>query len=364
MAFQIKDFASITASIINHARATTKKITDWVPGSVARTLVEAPAVEIEELYHQMFIGLREAIPVATFKSFGFDRLPKAYATGIVSVSVETALTDALTIPAGTAFTTTDGRSYSSTTEVIWDAGASAITIPVIAAAAGASYNVAAGSITDSPFFSSEYTISNQAISTGRDDETDAEREARFADFIGSLSRGTIEACKYAVRSAVVSDSAGMTTEYVTRVGLYETPGFVRVYMYSSAGVPSVQLVTNAQRLLDGYTIDATDEIVPGFRCGGVRADAIAMSEREVPIALQVDMLSGYALTEAVKQELKDAYATVLLNVKPGETLYVGTIKDALLDVLGVSKIVIDITSNITCGVFETLVPGDMAITAL
>lgn len=50
MAFQIKDFASIVASQINHARAVSDKITDFQPGSVARTIMEAPAVEIEELY--------------------------------------------------------------------------------------------------------------------------------------------------------------------------------------------------------------------------------------------------------------------------------------------------------------------------
>ena len=83
--FQIKDFVSISAGSINHARAVTDKVTDWAPGSVARTLIEAPAVEIEELYLQMFLGLRDAIPVATFKSFGFEKLPAARAQGWVTV---------------------------------------------------------------------------------------------------------------------------------------------------------------------------------------------------------------------------------------------------------------------------------------
>lgn len=86
MAFQIKDFVSIAASMINHMRGTQNKVTDFQPGSVARTLVEGPAVEIEELYLQMFIGLREAIPIATFQSFGFDKLPASYGSGYVSIS--------------------------------------------------------------------------------------------------------------------------------------------------------------------------------------------------------------------------------------------------------------------------------------
>ncbi len=55
MAFQIKDFTSIVASMVNHMRGTQKKVTDFQKGSVARTLVEAAAVENEELYLQMFL---------------------------------------------------------------------------------------------------------------------------------------------------------------------------------------------------------------------------------------------------------------------------------------------------------------------
>ncbi len=56
--FQVKDFRSIVASMVNHVRATTTKITDFRVGGVARTLLEAPAIEIDELYQQMFNGLR------------------------------------------------------------------------------------------------------------------------------------------------------------------------------------------------------------------------------------------------------------------------------------------------------------------
>ena len=50
--FQIKDFASITASMINWLRANTTKVTDFNVGSVVRTMAEASAAEMEELYLQ------------------------------------------------------------------------------------------------------------------------------------------------------------------------------------------------------------------------------------------------------------------------------------------------------------------------
>ena len=66
MSFQIKDFLSIVASMVNYMRGATSKITDYNVGSVARTMVEAPAIEIDQLYQQMLFGLRDAIPTATY----------------------------------------------------------------------------------------------------------------------------------------------------------------------------------------------------------------------------------------------------------------------------------------------------------
>lgn len=362
--FQLKDFASITASMLNHARATTKKITDWLPGSVARTIIEAPAVEIEEFYIRLFLGIREAIPVATFKSFGFDKLPAAYARGFVSVSTDTPPATDLLIPLGTEFTTDDGRKYFSTEAVTWLAGEDSVRIPVVAAAAGLAYNVSVGAITGSPFFDETFTVSNSAISNGRDVETDSEREARFAEYIASLSRGTVPACLYAARSATVLDEDGNISEYVTRVGINELAGHVRIYIYSSGGVASDALLANGQRLIDGWRDPDTNEIIPGYRAGGVRVDILPIQERAVPWTAAVEMLSGYELDAAVIQSLEDTYVDLLSTVQPGDVLHVGTIESALSGVTGVKRVVPSSTSNIICDVFEALVPGTFTITEL
>ena len=364
MAFQIKDFASITASMINHARSVTKKITDWLPGSVARTLVEAPAVEIEELYLQMFIGLREAIPVSVFQSFGFDKLPASYARGFVSVSVESPITDPIVVPLGTAFQTDDGRTYTSTELVTWEDGDTSVRIPVIAEAAGFAYNVAAGVINQSAFFGGDYTVSNSQIDNGKDDESDIERESRFAEFIGSLSRGTNYACLAAVRNTRILNEDGNIDEYVVRTGLSETPGFVRIYAYSSAGVPSAGLLANAQRTIDGYRDAGTGIVVPGYRSGGVRCDVLPMVERDVNWQAAVSLLPGYELDVAMLQTMRDTFESVLSNAAPGEVLYIDEITDALLGITGVVKVIPDVTENVICGVNESLTVGSFAITVL
>lgn len=364
MAFQIKDFVSIVASMLNHMRGTTTKITDLQPGSVSRTLVEAPAVEIEELYLQIFNGLREAIPVATFKSFGFDKLPAAYARGFVSVSKVVAPDTSFVTPAGTPFTASDGRTYLSTQDVLWSAGTNSIRIPVIAEDAGLSYNISSGSIVSSPAFDSTYTISNAAINNGRDVETDAEREARFATFIGALSRGTVFACQVAAASATVTDEEGNIQEYVTRSGYTEIAGYVKIFVYSSAGLPSADLISQGQLIINGWEDADTGVITPGYRSGGVRVDVIPMTEREIPLTARVAMQTGYVLDETVEQALSDEFATLLSSVRPGDVLYVESIENSLLSVVGVKSVLISATENITCEANEALVPGAVTVTAL
>jgi hypothetical protein len=362
--FQIKDFASIVASQINHARAATDKITDFMPGSVARTLMEAPAVEIEELYMQMFLGLRDAIPVATFLSFGFGKLPASVAHGWVTVSNADAPSEDLIVPSGTAFTAADGRVYTTTEAVTWEAGKHAARFPVAYGSPGLAGNIASGLITSSSFFDGSHTISNAAIETGRDGESDPEREARFSDFIASLSRGTVAACEYAARQSVVLDEDGNRYEYVTRAGLSEAPGYVRIYIYSSRGHASVELLNSGQRLIDGWRDPVTGAITPGYRAGGVRMDVLRMVERAITLSIAVEMFPGYALNDDVKRRLDDVFSDAIRSVQPETTLLLGELVELLLTVPGVRKIAPGTNENIRCAVHEALVPGALTISGL
>lgn len=365
MAFQIKDFVSIVASMINHMRGNQTKVTDFQPGSVARTLVEGPAVEIEELYLQMFIGLREAIPVATFQSFGFDKLPASYASGFVSISKATPPTSDLVISAGTIFTSTDGRNYLSTVAVTWLAGVAVVTVPAVASVAGLIGNIAAGLINSSSNFGAEYSISNQAISNGTDAETDAEREARFAEFISALSRGTVMACLYAARQATTRDASGSIYEYVTRAGLVEIAGYVKIYLYSSLGIPTPALLADGQMLIDGQADPETKEpLVAGFRAAGIRVDILPMTERAVSMGIGVRMRTGYSLTNTVRQAITDTYSLSIRGIRPGETLLIDNLRALLLGTSNVVELALSSSQNITCERGEALIPGQLTIYAL
>ena len=365
MAFQIKDFTSITASSINWAKAAQKRVTDFSVGSVIRTLIEAVAVEIEELYQQYFIGLREAIPVSTFLSFGFDRLPAAVAIGVVSIAQEGVRTSDLLIPAGTLFKTADGREYTSLQNVTWLTGTTFVRISVSATLPGSFYNIGEGLITSSPFLSEgNLTISNQEINSGRDAETVAEREARFTEFVASLSRGTNTAIRYITEQSMIISPEGWVEEYITRIGLGEVPGRTTVHLYSSLGIPSSQLILLCQRAIDGYRDDDTGIIIPGYRPSGVRVDVVAMIERTVPMAISVEMLSGYTLSAAIIQSINNVYGAAVAAILPDETLYLGELSELILAIEGIKQVVINVNENIICDNDEVLVPGTLTITLI
>jgi uncharacterized phage protein gp47/JayE len=269
----------------------------------------------------------------------------------------------LVIPLGTVFKTSDGRSYTSTETLIWAADIPIVRVPVQASVVGARGNVAAGAINSSNLTNGVFVVSNSAITSGRDLESDDERRARFAAFVRSLSRGTMEACRYAVGLATRLDSEGGVAEYVTRVGEVEESGYVRFWVYSSTGVPSSALVLAAQRFLDGYVTDS-GVIIPGYRPAGVRVDALAMVERSVPLSIRVGMFSGYELNTTVRQAISDIFATSIRAVAPGTTLFLKTLVENLLAVDGVRIIVPDGNENIACSPSEALIPGLLTIQAL
>lgn len=348
--------------MLNRMRGATDKISDYQVGSVARTLIEGPATEIDQLYQQMFIGLREAIPVSTFLSFGFDTIPAAKANGTVSITRPAQATNALTIPAGTVFTATYGRRYVSRYEVVWAADTLSVVVPVEAETAGISGNAAAGVINGSPFFIEGEEIVGGTMSNGRDTETDGEREIRFADYIASLSRGTVAAVQYAAYQArLIAD--GVTTEYVTRVGVVDLPGFVRLYLYSSIGLPSTDLLAAGQRIIDGYR-DETGKKIPGYRAAGVRIDVLSMVEVPVTFSIAVEMMPGYTLSETLRLQMVEVIEQEILAVESGGTLYVGTLADRVLAMPGVLRCVPGNTENFICAESEALVPGTITITSI
>ena len=353
--FQVKDFSSVAASMIAHMRATQSEVTDFTVGSVARTLVEAPAIEIDEFYQRLLFGLLESIPVAVFDAFGFAALPALPASGQVRYTLSVLRSTPLAIPAGSIVkVSTDRRRYLVTQDAEIPAGQLSVLVSVRAEVPGVDWNASVGEIDQSlSSLAEQVAVTNPLpLSNGRDEESVEDRKRRFISFVGSLSRGTVYANDYAARSTMLVDGSGVPIEYVTHVGIDEVPGYAAIYIYSSAGVPSAALLAKIDDVINGHRENGV--VVPGYRPVGVQVEVLPMSERKIDVELNAWAFSGVTPPQSVINAIRDAISRAIAAVEPGDVLYVDQVSAAALSVREVERVNIGMTENIRAGINQVL----------
>ena len=345
MAFQTKTFLSIVASMVNRMRSITQRITDYNIGSVARTLIEAPAQEIDQLYQQMLFGLQEAIQVAVYTSFNFPALPAVPASNLIRVSIAVQST-AVLIAANTSFTRADGSmTYLSTTDVVIPSGASFIDVPVVATVAGTVGNMPAlGTFTlglSLPGFVSAINLA--PFSNGTAVETPSARKVRFNAYIQTLSRGTSASLLYALtRLTVVTDALGNVLEQVKSANIDEPylsdpvqpPGLVHAYIHNGVGSTSAALVQQAANIINGYTT-ANGTKVSGYKAAGVVLQVFAAGELPVPVSGMLTIAPTFDGPSVVAQVTAALY-TYVQQIQVGYP-YLAAVANALvMEVPGVN----------------------------
>lgn len=356
MAFQLKDFVSIAASIINHAKATQNRLTDFSVGSVARTLLEAPAVEIEELYQQMWNGLQESIPVAVFNSFNFPALPARSATGLVRLNVTSSASSVL-VPGGTVFSTADAARlrFASVADVTIPANATYVDLKVVAAVPGVAGNVLIGT---------EFSMSPQVVGflsaeaingflDGADAETLLERKQRFVNYVSTLSRGTPAALKYGATTAKIYDSGGYVVEEVIDSTVIEpwltspteTPGLVYLYLYNGTDGASNSLLSEVSKVIDGY-YDASGNPVAGWKAAGVKVVVLAATLTSINVTGTVTAAPGYQ-SASVRQAVSDAVTAYIASLPIGAKVIQSEIIAAGMNVEGVANFRLSAPTNDT-----------------
>lgn len=360
MAFQTRDFISILAGEINRIRATQSQITDFNIGGVARALLEAPAIELEALYIQFVNGLLDAIPAAIYTGFDFDRLPAAYAGGEVLFVGTEGRVNPISIPAGTVVRVPGAtRSYATIQDAILAAGSPSVLVSVRAQAAGADHNALPLTLTElvASINGIASVYNPAAITSGRDEETDGERRARFLLYIESLARATPAALRHAVLSTYLTDDIGAITEYVTRCGIEEDlPGRVRVWLYGSLGALSNALLSAVQARIDGQ------EGTPGYRAAGIQVTAGRMSTMAVTVTVTVHTVQGRTLDATMESELAGAIGDYLSSVEPGTAVSVSLLIAQMLRVAGVASVDLYApTSNLAVPLWAMPVPGTITI---
>lgn len=371
MAFQTKTFLAITASMVNRMRSITQRITDYTVGSVARTLVEAPAQEIDELYQQMQYGLLDAIQTSVYTSFNFPALAARPATGLIRISIAVQSTDTL-IATGTTINRADGSmSYSATADITISAGSSFADVPVAANIAGISGNMAAlGNFTTSlaiPGFVSAINLA--AFVNGSDVESISAQKVRFNAYIQALSRGTVAALMYALtRLTFLTDSLGNITESVATANINEPylsdpaqpPGLVLAYVHNGVGGTSPALVSQAANILNGY-VTPLGVKVAGYKAAGVVVNVFAASETVVNVTGMISVAPGLD-KPTVALAVTAALFAYIASIPVGSPYLAAVASEQVMQVDGVTDwIPVSPVSYVPAGINNKLMPGAFVV---
>jgi uncharacterized phage protein gp47/JayE len=347
--FQLKSFTSIVAAMLNHVRGTAPELTDFNVGAVNRVMLEAPATEIDEAYQQIFNGLRAAIPVATYQSFNFGRLPAAPTTGVLHVVLGVSAVD-VTIPAGQVFSTPGSSlTYLSQAAVTIIAGASAADVSVVASGPGSLGNLPAGqAFAATPAIANFVSATNVLLlNDGRDLESDDERKQRFTSYIQTIQRGTDAALIYGARTCALFNSAGVEVERVRAVGLIEPYladntqpiSWIQIYVHNGVGATSSDLVALVDKVLRGYTDPATGAKIPGWKAAGTKLDTAAAAEVKVNLTGALTVSPGYVAAD-LATAADSAAEALLLGLDCGATLQLQQLVLAVSAIPGVANFVI------------------------
>lgn len=341
MPFQIKDFRSILAAMVNLVRATTDKLTDFNPGSVTRTLLEAPSAEIEELYRQMYNGIMDAIPVAIYGAFDFSRLPASAAYGFVTFHAVTPPAADIYILAGTQIRSDTGLEFSTLETVALGVGQNDVAVLTVCAQAGTLGNVAAGSLTVLPtaIQGIDGVTNVGAFYTGADEETELERKDRFQRYVVALARGTVAAIEYGAQTASLL-THGVITERVVSARCIEDLEncYVRLIVYNGAGVASDALIARAQEITDGYQAPG-GEFIPGYKSAGIVVSVESAFVVHIGIVQTVYIDYGFDAA-AVRAEVASVLSTYFAGLKVGNKVVHAALVAAGMSVPGVLNYIV------------------------
>lgn len=372
MAFQIKNFASIAAAMINRMKAVQSLVTDFNIGAAARTVVEAVAIELDQYYQQMFNGLMEAIPVAIYNSFGFPLLAAQAARGLLTFTAIVSISDLL-IPAGTVVKVPGGTiRYITQANATIPAGETTVSVQVAADTVGLISNALAGTITQLVGSISGVTgVTNTlALSGGQDAETEDQRKTRFQAYIQALGRGQVSALEYGAKTAFLQDSYGNIVESVSSVVIQEmyyiddaNPiGLIHAFIFNGSDGASTDLINKTKDILTGYT-DSNGVKHAGWKAAGTVLGVFACGTHHQDVTGVVTVLDGFNQSD-VLAACTSAVNSYLTNLPVGADIVLERIGSTIMNQAGVYNVVLSVPGgDVTIAYNEKALPGTTTLTA-
>lgn len=303
---QLRSHATISERIIDHQVTLAPELTDYVEGSVVRSLSDSLAVLLQGVEYGAFDAARQAIITAAYASFQFAKLPATSTTGTVTLTRLSATTE-LVLPVGfqVGVPGSTARIYETIETATFPISTFTINVAVRCLSVGLVGNTAGGTITNIVGIGFSGTVTNVLpFLSGREEETDENRFQRFQVFIGNLSRGTVAAIEGAARALVRYDLNGNPIERAVSVKIVEPfketggrLGLVNVYIDNGSGTASAELKLLVEQTLIGY-VDENGRH-PGYVAAGIELRVFQVAAVPVAVSCQVVMLPGWNTVQAL-----------------------------------------------------------------
>lgn len=305
--------------------AILEKITefDTREGSFARSLIAPAAYELWKYYTAL-----EGVPNMIFvdensgsyidkkaADFGITRKPGAKATAAASFSG----TAGTILPAGKIFLTEDGLEYLLDEQVTLSTVGGG-TGTLTASAAGAEYNVAAGTVKLQQSPAAGLTsFAVGAASGGVDPETDAQLVERYYDYL---------------RKPATSGNAYQYEQWAKSV---TGVGKAKVFpLWNGAGTVKVVICSESGGVAPEATVSACSEYIESVRPIGAAVTVASATALNLSVSATISLDSSASLA-AVKAQFEKALAEYLKSIafKKAEIVY-ARVGFLLLDIEGVA----------------------------
>lgn len=313
--FVFRKASQIIKSEIDDVLTHTNKINDFTVGSVARTMVEAEALEIEKLYYYSLENLKQAIDEGVTTAFGFTRKKATYAYGNVLVRLTAPLPQDLIIDRGSLFYSTNPnyqQQYRTNIAYRIPKGSQSFTIAVYCTVIGTYGNIPENTINRSTDIGELVSVTNpEAFNTGTDEENPEAAKVRFRQMIQSLAMGTNQSLVYAAES--VPNVAGAS--------LFEsTYGAVVIYAHDANG--------NLSRDLQQEIADRLVEYKPA----GIKVFVMPTHKSVVTLDISVEVSDSTLESDSFLDMIRQSMSDYINTLTVGDPLYKSNIIQKVMDV--------------------------------
>lgn len=312
---ETRKFTNILSKLIDKTMVATHKVTDFTPGSAIRSLYEAIALEIEQLYiltkENIYWGIQEGV----IESFDFKRRHARKAYGNVTLRFYNPIEEDYIIPRGTTFTSTNQEypyQFETLVEYRVPKDSTEAILEVFSKQTGASSNIPENTLnvmTSSP--PSLRSVSNEtSFNTGADLESLEDFKKRFQDFVETRGRATNKSIRY----------GAMQVPDVEGVYVYEQVGLVTAFVHDRNGNLPDTVKKNVEQELEDY------------RPSGIMLRVAPVIKTLTDISVRVTLSNKDRISDTLEHHIEQVIRTYLNNFKVSDDLILNDLIQVIMNI--------------------------------